>query len=234
MSTLQCLMYGALGGACPTLLKIGASLSAGAPLPELNALLGVGVLMVVGGILAMGFGRTDVKEAIVTGIVAPALITNLVAGYETAQHPDRPGQQSVERTNETNLWSFGVQTAFAQVPSPPVESTEEDTAQRQITVHALVEGGTPRDPEVGVFAMSGSEEKSIGTISLQESTHVFSIDSTIDVIRIGETEFELGESDDLDVTVRTEPKFDWLWILGARLRYDVESIGITHVRQEQR
>ena len=76
-------VFGALGGMMPTLLRIAASLSgdANAALTELaGAALGTTIYGIVGATLAIVLGKTSTYDAFVTGIAAPAIVASMIHG----------------------------------------------------------------------------------------------------------------------------------------------------------
>ncbi len=82
MRKWEAVCYGALGGSCPTLAKLAASFSANPAqdMPALGVYIGIALFAVLGAIVALGFGTTEVKAAIVAGIAAPAIVTNVISG----------------------------------------------------------------------------------------------------------------------------------------------------------
>jgi hypothetical protein len=72
-----------LGGLLPTLSKIGASFAAqpDQPLPHWHILIPLAIFFILGFVLNFPFNREmDITKAVIIGIAAPGLITNIIAG----------------------------------------------------------------------------------------------------------------------------------------------------------
>jgi hypothetical protein len=109
---LYILIGGALGGVLPTLAKLASTYVTvpETPLPAIGMLLGLIIFAVIGAAIAFGTGQAEVRQALIAGIAAPGIITNLVAGATADQkHTASAGQPHL-----TTLWSVGV--AHAQDP----------------------------------------------------------------------------------------------------------------------
>ena len=82
------LMWGAMGGVLPTIAKIASGFAANFDAPFPNA---VGVLIALGGYAFLGavigraMGNPDMKQALIAGIAAPAILTNVVNGVSESK-----------------------------------------------------------------------------------------------------------------------------------------------------
>lgn len=88
MTSLMNLAAGGAGGISPPLLQIGAVLIGGGDRDfiDFGLLLGLGIFFLLGGIASLAFTREggSPREFIITGMMAPALITGAVRGLDEA------------------------------------------------------------------------------------------------------------------------------------------------------
>lgn len=227
MTYMQCILCGALGGACPTIAKLASyySTQPTAPIPELGALIGLGLFAVLGGIIATAFGSKDVKAAIVAGIAAPGIVTNVVAGQQQTQFASVAEAPKITTAGLGIEGLLGISAAYAQ--------TDPDTMRgggMTLTVQPVISGGKfagrlevfagtgdgPVDLPVGVLAPGGAAQQIVVPVGTTR-------------LRVGDVEIPVNGTRDVTVTITTEPSFgrDLLWALGGQRKYDVKDVEIT-------
>jgi hypothetical protein len=76
--------WGAVGGILPTLGKIAGAIGVHFEPPELSSFWGVVVALAIyafiGSVMARAMGETEMKQALIAGIAAPAILTNVFNG----------------------------------------------------------------------------------------------------------------------------------------------------------
>jgi hypothetical protein len=97
-------LWGAIGGTLPTLGKIAGGVGGSFEPPAISSVAGVLVALAIyafiGAIIARAMGESEMKKALVAGIAAPAILTNLFNG----------ATQGNIRLNDLNI----IGSAFAQ------------------------------------------------------------------------------------------------------------------------
>jgi hypothetical protein len=108
---------GGLGGILPTVTKLASTYVAhpSTGLPEAGMYYGLILFFLVGFVLCMGFAISDTKQALLTGIAAPAIITSIISGATAGGPPTSTRALS-------DVFSF---RAFAQ-PAQSVPPVRED------------------------------------------------------------------------------------------------------------
>lgn len=227
MSRFECLAFGALGGMCPTLAHF-ASFYATKPssaLPEVGVLIGLGLFAVLGSVIAVGFGAREVKAAIVAGIAAPGIVSNVAAGAAA---------DGARAETDTAALSFFIGTAHAQADA--ITNVVIDPAifgdGRAVQIVPILRGGTPEGlnlPVTAVVTENGNEmEVPIATIQGTVPQTV-TVPKATTALRIGTTTVPLDEtSQSVDVTIDAAPsiKGDLLWALGAQRSYWVRGVEL--------
>jgi hypothetical protein len=228
MSRVECLVYGALGGMCPTIAKLAGfySTRADPPLPEVGVWIGLGLFAFLGSIIAIGFGANEIKAAIIAGIAAPGIVTNIASGV-TAE------ARQAEMVSSTYL--FGLSPAYAQsedTGAGRVLDLQLYGQNRVIELVPSVEGGMPAHlnlPIEAIVTEGGVQSQvSVGTLSDPSIRNLVLPEGTT-ALQIGPTQIPLPADDSsLKVTIETAPTWggDLLWALGGSRTYEVQQIQI--------
>ncbi len=116
------------GGMLPTLSRLAATYvdNPYTPEPAYGIYLGLAIFFVIGAILAFAFGEKSLRQALIIGISAPALINSIASGLKDADNAPRPvpvspaGEERLVDPEtfapiERNSWNFSFGgTAYAQ------------------------------------------------------------------------------------------------------------------------
>jgi hypothetical protein len=241
MRWYQSVFLGGLGGTCPTLAKLGGTYSAdpGTPPPELGIYISLAIFAVLGGIIALAYGRENLRSAIAAGIAAPAIVTNVLAGFQEANNT-----AATDATGSAFL-EILVAPAHAQVLENPGIRTEttfgsiapQDTI---ITINPRIDGGTPALDAVQFYWTQDGQPltatgSSTGVIAPTGRQVLTVPDGATDLV-IGGTSVPLAEIEQggyaLDVTIQTAPTIagDLIWGLGGTRRFVVEDVQVAPVQ----
>jgi len=223
------LIGGALGGILPTLAKLASTYVTvpTTPLPEYGLLFGVLLFAVIGAVIAFATGQSEIRQAMIAGIAAPGIITNLVAGATapTAAPSSPPAVHSM-------LNILG--TAMAQ-PVPASPGTPPAGGIHTIVIDPKVTGGLPLNAQIPLSAEipgvnNTTQTVRIGTINSLSGTTTYSIPATAKNLKIGGKSVPLSGNQttiQLDVTTKSSAGSDFLWALGGHRSYQVQSIAPT-------
>ncbi len=125
------------GGMLPTLSRLAATYvdNPYTPEPAYGIYLGLAIFFVIGAILAFAFGERSLRQALIIGISAPALINSIASGLKDADNAPRPvavspaGEERLVDPEtfaplERNSWNFSFGgTAHAQTTTAPDASS---------------------------------------------------------------------------------------------------------------
>lgn len=224
MRTSTILAFGAFGGCCPTIARLASfySTNPGSDMPQLGVYLAMGLFAILGAFIAVGFGADEVKAAIVAGIAAPGLVTNIVAGANSGG-PGTPGADVV-------ALSLFAAPAFAQ--QVETESALTNTT-RTITLTPTFTGPAPTQNQVeyrfvtdtGTFLPGG------GVLVPEEDGVAVPVPEGATNLAIGATITPLpDDSTAAQITIQTAPSLggDLVWALGGQRRYDVTGVDVTY------
>ncbi len=226
MKTSTILMFGAFGGCCPTLARLASyySTNPAGGLPQAGVFIGIGLFAILGAFIAVGFGAKELKAAIVAGIAAPGLVTNIVngAGAGTAAHV--PQAMIVQ--------PMFISAAHADNP-PVVEVLPSFRGLRLLTLNTTWEGPQPKDAQVDYRFVdaNGTHLAGGGTLVLGEAAVVVPVPDGAVSIAIGPQQTPLPDQiDSAEVTITTGTSLggDLLWALGADRAYDIKSVSVTY------
>lgn len=228
MPKLECLLFGALGGMCPTLSHLAGfySTKPGDPLPEIGVYIGLGLFALLGAIIAAGFGAREVRAAIIAGIAAPAIVTNVATGA-TAEARRAQAQPVVVGS------LLGVAAAHAQSLPANAITQEMYRSNRLVTVTPLIEGGVPSKLDLEIVAIIGAggdgpSEVDLGQLQTQAAQTLVLPEGTT-ALEIGGTQIDLPpDATAVDARIATTPtlKGDLLWALGGRRAYEVKDLNL--------
>jgi hypothetical protein len=166
------------GGLLPTTAQLAASYAAQPeqPLPHWHILFAIALFFAIGAVLSIAFNKeADLGKAIVIGISAPAIITNILVGASSgASRPPQPvppivGEISHVRTNW--LPTFMSSAMAQQSPqSEPLADTNATPEYKSIVLTTAYSGQV--QPENGILNIIAIEKdgatKSIGAFGLSQ------------------------------------------------------------------
>lgn len=221
MRKLEALGFGALGGMCPTLAKLAGSYTANPvqDMPALGVYIGIGLFAILGGIVALGFGTQELRAAIVAGIAAPAIVTNVISGVS-----DKNPQ-----SQQTALYEI-VGTAHAQSDAGAILLAQaSDTI---ITVVPSVSGGDPSQVEPLRYTWSDAtgQISSGGGVLNPAAEQALSIPEGAEALIVNGERIDLsavpqdGATLDLLVTAKPTIGGDLRWALGGNRQLAVQSL----------
>lgn len=222
MNTVVAMFFGALGGVCPSLAKLAAAYATqvGLQMPEVGVYVGLVLFAILGAIVAVGFGAENRRAAIIAGIAAPAIVTNVLAGAaaQTQQQRDVSGL-------------LGVSAAYAQ--SSDVQKSDGGPATIVI-VPRISNGGVPLRERVHVdwSAASGARlSASAQSVEVDEEQTLVIPEGATAVEIQGRTvglEDILRNGGRVNLRVETRPTFagDLHWALGGARDYSIRSVEI--------
>ena len=231
MSRSECLLFGALGGMCPTIANLASSFSAQPeqPLPKIGALIALGLFAFLGSIIAMGFGAREVKAAIVAGIAAPGIVTNIVSGAQSAAN-------TTTFAPVVTGYLIGVSPAFAQSEDIGTGRLVDPAlygGNRAIQIVPAFEGGTPDAvnlPVIADVAIDGTTTQvQVGTI-FSPAPQTIILPEGVTGLTVGDEMVLLTPADQsVSVQIDTAPTLtgDLLWALGGKRTYQIEQIQLT-------
>lgn len=223
---------GALGGICPMVSKLASSytVNPGQPLPEAGIYIGLVLFALLGAIVSLGFGAAEVRAAIVAGIAAPAIVTNVVAGAQ------KDGGAPAAEPPQT-AWYEVIGAAHAQTtPQDPVVFVPVTEQILNITP-SIVGGGLPKG---GVIPFEWVADGAVmpanpalpNVIDLRTQTGIV-VPEGATAIRINGSELTLLDLEEagniVSVTVQTQATVvgDLKWALGGQRSYQVESVTLS-------
>jgi hypothetical protein len=224
---LYILIGGALGGILPTLAKLASTYVTvpETPLPAIGMLLGLIIFAIIGAAIAFGTGQAEVRQALIAGIAAPGIITNLVAG--ATADPKRTASES--QPHLATLWSVGV--AHAQDARNPAAAAAPGF--RSVTIDPKVQGGLPANAAIPVTVeIKGPNDTvqrvQIGTVSTFSKPTTLAVPVAADKLRIGDHPVAIDGQNtkvDLGVSTQTTVGSDLLWALGGQRTYRIDKIA---------
>ena len=218
-------LFGALGGSCPTLAKLASTYSTNptTDMPNFGIFIGLGLFALLGGIVAVGFGASDLKGSLVSGIAAPGLITNIVAGA----NPSIPDDELIAQLTTPFFFS----SAYAQNADTNVVVTNE----RLLTIMSSTKGDAPENLqlEYGFTDQDGNELPIGGTFPSKASRFDVIVPDNAEFILINGILHQLPkDSDQLSLEIDAAPTIvgDLFWAFGAQRQFEVKDIILTPIQ----
>lgn len=228
MKTSTILMFGAFGGCCPTLARLASfySTNPGGGVPELGVFIGIALFAILGAFIAVGFGARELKAAIVAGIAAPGLVTNIVNGA---------GDGTSARVPQAMIAPTMFISAAHADDAPVVEVLPSFRGLRVLTLDVSWDGPVPKGAQVdyrfidanGTFLAGG------GALVPGEGAVVVPIPDGATAFAVGPDQTPLPDQVDaaaITITTGTSLGGDLLWALGADRAYEIESVTVTYGR----
>jgi hypothetical protein len=171
---------------------------------------------VIGGAGALINMSNEVKQAIIAGVVAPALIANLIAGANDPQGRKRA--------------DFFITSAYAQMAS----DTPGESGAAALIVVPKVFGGVPNATASEVIAKVEKDGKEydvkVGKITDFDSATGFLLPiGTKRVTLFDKSVAIVNPITNVEISVTTKPtsKGDFFWALGAQREYSIQKMDIT-------
>jgi hypothetical protein len=234
---------GGLGGILPTVTNLASTYVAhpSTGLPELGMYYGLILFFLVGFVLCIGFSIGETKQALLTGIAAPAIITSIISGVTAGGPPT----SAPIRTSLSSFFSF---QAFAQ-PAQSVPSTMEDACVGpgdanapsgilRIRFHSDYRGSESQSGQVVQVKTLKGEAWTTCTfetgVGVGRQIRVATALSALDVqYKNALAHVILDPKKNADVLVVIEPTWrpviDFGYIVGGVRKYDVVSATITAI-----
>lgn len=241
MKWYSVISLGALGGMCPSISKLAATYSTNpqTDLPVLGVYIGLGLFALLGSIVALGFGVKEARSAIVAGIAAPAIVTNVMAGAEKKPIPVVVGEVS-SATRWGGLLSNIVSPLFAQMDTNETqggESRPTGSGVGYVNIVPTVIGGELLSKDAVTYEWAGGDDLLGGSHiemqaidpSVKQSLEIPSGATGILIngkfVPLPEAENELPT---IKLEIETRPTFlgDLKWALGGQRNYEVENIEV--------
>jgi|SRR5258708_108467 hypothetical protein len=147
-------IWGAVGGALPTLGKIAGTYGANfdAPPPHfLGVLIAITLYSTIGAVVSRAIGNPDMKQALFAGIAAPAIVVSVLAGASDSQ--------SLHPKQQSSAMSF-LSAALAQ--SPNVDSSLPKNLR---PLNVLMEANTSYPVEGSIQILATMDGKNLTPIS---------------------------------------------------------------------
>ncbi|MEZ2329857.1 hypothetical protein AB6802_09045 [Mesorhizobium sp. RCC_202] len=213
-------LWGAFGGALPTVAKLASTYVAAptTPLPALGLLLGIALWAIVGGGIALTNTSYDTRQSIFAGIAAPAIIASLISGATNT-----PGKSA-------SLLDI---SAYAQQ-----DTGNAANDYRTIVISPRVDGGLPRDTSIPVTVEVKTGDKSsvvnLGDIKDLSAPTTFTLPSNTSQVFVSGQPVKTNDTQtNIDLNVKTIPSNggDLLWALGAPRKFDVQSLQVAPAQQ---
>ncbi|MQX37114.1 hypothetical protein [Roseospira navarrensis] len=221
----------AIGGMLPTLSRIAGTYvsNPGNPLPEIGLLVGLAIFALIGIVLCIAFRQTELRQALIVGISAPGIVTNIVGGLSDGQGRAEAEAEvaALSRTVEQPTAAvmpggLFIASAHAKDPVFTRESAVQPASTRQAVIQYSQKGLASSTPilvyantagrggaeRLGVLGRVSSVAIPHDTVSL--SFRSGSLTKTVDV----------PDSGSFVVTVQVVSKATWgqdlLWALGKQ------------------
>ena len=248
---LSIAMFGAFGGAAPTLVKLAAELNAGQTLSIVGSFLVAGLIYaVLGAVVASAFGEQSSKGALFAGIAAPAIIANAISVSPAPGNPQstassRP-QASISylvpqaQARELN-GNVAAKPNLADTNFPISAATASDTG-KTITIKGAAERFLslnldvcflPRAETNSPSSASGADSnclKSENITAKSGSTQTLYAPPDAAAVSIAGKTFRLDEPiSNVEVPVQTHPTRwqDIWWALGGKQVPAESSVAVT-------
>jgi hypothetical protein len=204
-------VFGALGGMMPSLLRLAASLSGdvNAPLPGLAIALGIAAYGIVGATLAIVLGKTSTYDAFVTGIAAPALLASMIHGAtDTTQNQKTTihGLQAAPAQVSIGIPAWNIITSAQAQLAPPASTGEPGPS---VTIYPKVTGSMPTEVEIRIEAqMNAGNKVAVETLRNVSGPQTIKLPPNTKGVWIGGQYVNLkGANTAVDLNATTRPSF---------------------------
>jgi hypothetical protein len=219
--------WGALGGALPTLGKIAGTYGANfdAPSPEISGVvIAVALYAVIGSVVSRAMGNPDIKQALFSGIAAPAVVISIVAGASDSK-------SVTPNTHVSGISLFS--SAFAQ-PAMPGAATPALTRKIEIKVQAATP--YPVNGVIQISAKEGDKLTSVGSVQIsansgQTSVQIPTGPTTLVFTSASGAKAQVAVNTETSVLVTITPSTsaasDLKWALGSQRVLDIGALSAT-------
>ena len=231
----ECLAVAAIGGLLPTTARLATvyTITPSTPLPEIGMYFGLLLFAAIGAAQAFGLAENNLKQALLIGVCAPGIITNMVAGAQEAKL--RPGASAL------SYLEFIIPSSHAQTPvqasgaaTPKSDSSLKGSAtpkpavelpSYQITIDPTLNTTDEWTKEVtwGRLIFVNKENISVNEFPFAmngKAGYTIPLSATAAYVYIGNKVTKLGVPQGsnavLDIRATSANKNDFLWALGAR------------------
>ncbi len=232
-SMRECVLTAAAGGLLPTAAKLATTYTTAphTPPPELGLLYGLALFAAIGAILAYALSETNVRQALILGIAAPGVITNIVAGAN-----------STKLGSPLSLYDvIPFASAVAQASSN-WRAPKAPTDSKTLTLRAQTKNGDSWSNEnlpvsVTFVLPDGTSMAPSALVPIGQLQHVV-IPTQATAVRFSAghmsrlLELESLPSAAIDIEVTVKGKNDFLWSLGARREAVVGNLKLTPSSQK--
>lgn len=220
-----------IGGVLPTIAKLAGNYvaSSNPVLPNIGLYLGLALFFALGAAVAFMMKEQDARKAMILGIAAPGIITNMLAGASQVA----PSQSAA--SEDAGSW-LGISTAHAQAASetspqltivPVVKGADIRYASAQVTLEFVT-----RDKQV--LSKSVIDPRMTTTLTVPDGAYAVRAQSAG---KSGDTKLPPSPytSADLLLEVEFSRRSDFLWALGStsRAKVDDVDVAIANVRQPE-
>jgi len=243
MPKLQVICYGALGGCCPTISKLGSHYYAhwDASPPGMGVFLALLFFAMLGSIIAIAViprNTRNIGAAVLAGIAAPGIVTNVMSEQNFDPKGTSQQQETVQEQNG-HLFLFGIRTAIADSHSTSLTTASEPTANvaQRIQVWTATDShpgiwydANAQIPEIPIVARVPQEgafsEIVIGKIPLLNAKAEFTIPSGATEISVDDQVFDISNLESITVNSIAKPRGglldEFLWAIGQKRKYNID------------
>ncbi len=228
----------AIGGMLPTLSRIAGSYvtNPASPLPQLGLLVGLAIFALIGIVLCIAFRQTDLKQALIVGISAPGIVTNIVGGISDGQLP-QPGEAVANVSEEgIEFESSLIPNLILTTPALAQDTGTLKTGSREAIIQ-YSQRGLATSEAVKVYAKTRNPRVTpylgilgrASTVTLPEDTTALlfrssTLDKTVDVPDEGSFVLQIS------TTSRATAGKDFLWALGQRRSGSIVELDVDVVK----
>lgn len=242
----ECTMLAGFGGTMPTLSKFGASLIAdpSSPMPAIGFFVGLGIFFLIGSLMAYAFAERNLKQALLAGIAAPAIIASAISGATGASgapsqaQAGAQGVPSAPGRGASSLLDILVPPAHAQgkkadnnlgeLPNPvlPRDGSLLDVDKYKYSLASFPTGSSDWRPSAINLRVTVKDQD--GKLVLYKlpsafTTMNFSSDKPISEVRLEADGFNstfipigMNKGGNILVTPHIETRKDLIWALGGK------------------
>lgn len=231
MATLrECVALAAIGGLLPTAAKLATTYTTApeTPLPGMGLFIGLLLFAVIGGVLAYALSETNVRQALVLGIAAPGVITNIVAGASHVRGGEL--QALVEVLPLPAAVAQAAPAAPARV-APPVAQAPRTFTLRPYTRNGDAWSNENLPVSVTFVLPDGTSTARAALVPIGQ-TQVIVVPPVATAVRFSAGQMtrdvDVGSlpADTVNLEVSVKGKNDFFWALGARREAVVGSLKL--------
>ena len=255
LTKAQVIFFGAIGGCCPTIAKLASYFSThwGAPMPEIGVVFAMLLFALLGAIISFAVSAQDIKAALIAGIAAPGIITNIVNAQDFDDQNVIIENNVISKGSGSYLHFLGIGAAIAQsrvkkmqngIPEKPNRDEISGKPNLCITIHSVLSGlkyinkmkrlksnkiYAPIKIVPGADFVAGSVMKmeQIGRVSLIGDHKEFMIPSNVKMISVLGKSFDVKNLKGVKIIAKALPYRDFYWALGGGRKYKISNIEIT-------